>query len=127
MSGVVVKTVLVNGGIKPTKTDISRPGFDLFSNENGTIAPGERKTIKTGVRLCFPNDVFGMIVTRAISSSDDLIDVVSKIVDSSCMDEVIVTLINHSPTTFSYSVGDPIAQFITMRSWFCNFEEAETF
>lgn len=47
--------LLTDDAILPVKAHATDSGFDLFANENVSIAPGETVVVKTGVAVHLPN------------------------------------------------------------------------
>ncbi|XP_054167345.1 uncharacterized protein LOC128964733 [Oppia nitens] len=100
---------LEDGAKLPTKATPDSGCYDLFCNQVGTLAPGERKLIKTGVKMQIPHNCFGKIFSRS-SLAIKGIDVSAGIIDADFTGEILVLLINNSMDNFGYVFGDKIAQ-----------------
>jgi len=49
----------------PVRGSANSAGWDLFSNEDGSIEPGQRHLFKTDLAFQFPPGTYGQIVSRA--------------------------------------------------------------
>lgn len=110
-----MQTVLVS-----TKTDlkfgqdvdVGNAGYDLRANEACTLMPGERKVIKTDIRVEMPCTMVAKIESRSGLAVKG-IDVRGGVIDSNYRG--ILGVILHNTTTsyeFVISVGDRIAQLL---------------
>lgn len=109
--------VLINAAVLPEVAHPGDAGADLRSSEECELAPGERKTIGTGVSIALPDGYVAFIVPRSGLAAKHGITVVNSpgTVDAGYRGEIKVTLLNtdHS-NSFSVAVGDRIAQMIVM-------------
>ena len=63
---VVVKFVkLKKSAATPVRGSSKSAGFDLFSNEDGAIEPGQRRLFKTDLAFQFPPGTYGQLVSRS--------------------------------------------------------------
>ena len=108
-----VKTVNCNARI-PFKSYPGSAGYDIFSIESVTIAPGSRLLIRTGVSLEVPEYYYIRVAPRSGLSVRG-IDVGAGVIDSSYRGEVKVLLINNSKEFYNVQEGDRIAQLIMER------------
>ena len=74
--------------ITPTKAHITDAGYDLYSDEDVCVGPGERKLIKTGISFEIPNGYVGLIWPRSGLSYKKGIDVLGGVIDSGFLDSV---------------------------------------
>jgi dUTP pyrophosphatase len=86
-------------------------GYDLPSLNDEVIHPGERKLIKTGIKMEIPNGMFGKIESRS-SMSKMKIDTKGGVIDSDYRYDVGVFLENNSLINYVIKSGDRIAQII---------------
>jgi len=115
MNTVSVKKLDIDA-LVPSKAHADDAGWDLYSNENGIIYPGDRMVIKTGIALGIPYGYYGRIAPRSGLAVKRGIDVLAGVVDSGYRNEIGVVLINHDPTKqFPITRGDRIAQIIFER------------
>lgn len=105
------------GGKIPTKAHKTDVGYDLYSNENTVVRPGETVKVKTGVCVGFPIGYWGKIFDRSSVGSKGLL-VNAGVIDPSYRGEIIVCLTNLSngsdDDTFIINKGDKIAQMVLM-------------
>lgn len=117
-----LKVKKLNSNAKlPSKAKKGDAGYDLFATSSGTILPGERVMIGTGLAFAIPEGYYGRISPRSGLALKHGIDILAGVVDSLFRGEVNVILINtsgrHEPQTkeFKYNVGDAIAQIIIQK------------
>jgi dUTP pyrophosphatase len=108
-----VKTLNYDARI-PYKSYPGSAGYDIFSIESVTIAPGSRLLIRTGVSLEVPEYYYIRVAPRSGLSVRG-IDVGAGVIDSSYRGEVKVLLINNSKEFYNVQEGDRIAQLIMER------------
>lgn len=109
--------VLINAAVLPEVAHPGDAGADLRSTEECVLAPGERKTIGTGVSIALPDGYVAFIVPRSGLAAKHGITVVNSpgTVDAGYRGEIRVTLLNTDLShSFSIAVGDRIAQMIVM-------------
>jgi dUTP pyrophosphatase len=97
------------------QTELSA-GFDIPSNENYTLKPGEFKVIKTNLKLLVPDDnckfIELQIRSRSGLAAKHGVCVLNSpgTIDLDYKGEIGVILINHSKIDFQIKIGDRIAQ-----------------
>ena len=94
----------------PAKPDPTAAGYTIFASEDGTLAAGDSAQIHTQIVIRVPEDTCGHLVP--LTSSAGGIHINTVIVDRSTSDELIVHAFNFGGDTWSWKVGDPIAQLI---------------
>lgn len=97
-----------NNLVKPEHGNV---GYDLRSNEDTVILPGEQRKVKTGVILEIPNSFFGFIRDRSSITLEQL-HVQAGIIDPSYRGEIVVILYSSRITPFILHEGERIAQLI---------------
>lgn len=90
-------------------------GFDLFSREELTLAPGERGQAKTGIALAIPEGFVGLIWDKSGISHKGGIKTLGGVVDSGYRGEVMVGLINLGKEAYTFRKGDKVAQMLIQR------------
>jgi dUTP pyrophosphatase len=95
----------------------SRPGdagYDLRCVEAFTLAPGERRTVPTGVAIALPDGVAGLVVPRSGLAARHGLSVVNGpgLVDPNYRGELRVVLVNLGDEDFAAAAGDRIAQLL---------------
>ena len=91
-------------------------GMDLYSVESLTLEPGERKLVKTGLKLQLPPNTEAQIRPKsglALKKGITLLNTPGT-VDEGYRGEVGVILINHSKEVYPVEIGQKIAQMVIM-------------
>jgi len=96
----------------PTRGRTKSAAYDLYSTEDYTLRPMERKLFKTGLSIAIPQGMYGRIAPRSGLAFKDGIDVLAGVVDEDYRGDVGVILINFGTTEKQFKVGDRIAQLI---------------
>ena len=97
-------------------------GMDLYSVENTTIEPGERKTVKTGLAISLPKGFEAQVRPKSGLASNSGITVLNTpgTVDSCYRGEIMVIMANLGKQPYKVEKGKKIAQMVIARV-----EEAE--
>lgn len=96
----------------------SDAGADLAIAEDCTLAPGERKLVRTGIALAIPDGWVGLVHPRSGLAARHGITIVNApgTVDAGYRGEILVCLLNTDGTTpVRLSKGDLIAQLVFQR------------
>ncbi|WNM25708.1 dUTP diphosphatase [Demequina capsici] len=104
-------------------------GADLTTRIAVTLAPGERATVPTGVRIALPDGYVAFVHPRSGLASRHGVTVVNApgTVDAGYRGEIAVTLLNtDAGEPISFEVGDRIAQLVIQRVERARFVEVET-
>jgi dUTP pyrophosphatase len=107
--------VLIGSGQVPEYSHPGDAGADLHAAEAAELAPGERATVGTGVRIALPDGFVGFVVPRSGLAAKHGITIVNSpgTVDAGYRGEIRVTLLNtDTSASYSVAVGDRIAQLI---------------
>jgi len=97
----------------PTKTNELDAGWDLYSTQQVTIAPGCRQLISTGIALEIPPGYVGLIWPRSGLSVKKGCDVLAGVIDSPYRGEIKVCLQNCDKIeNIEINPGDRIAQIL---------------
>lgn len=97
--------------ILPSRAHSTDVGLDIYSLENGEVAPGEGKVFSTGVAGEFTPYYVGMLTDRS-SMAKKGFKLAGGIVDPGYTGELKVVLRNISSKTLSIIKGDRIAQLL---------------
>jgi len=92
-------------------------GLDLSSVERVTIAPGERRTVATGLAVAIPPGYAGFVQPRSGLAAQHGITIVNSpgLIDAGYRGELRVVLLNTDPVEqFVIEVGDRIAQLVIL-------------
>lgn len=120
--------------IKRLDTDLPLPryahegdaGLDLYSSEDCTIEPGERRLIGTGIAVAIPEGHAGFVQPRsglAIKQGLSLVNTPG-LIDAHYRGEIKVIAINLDPATpIEVRRGDKIAQLVIQPISRCELDE----
>jgi len=103
------------GATLPSRAHPGDAGLDLHALEGGTLAPGARRTVTTGLALEIPQGQAGLVLPRSGLAARSGIALVNApgLIDAGYRGEVRVLLLNTDPAqTFTWSAGDRIAQLV---------------
>ena len=114
-----VKILRLNDSVRlPHKATEYAAGFDLCSNdkENIIIKPGERKFIRTGLKMEIPSGYAGFIYARSgLGCKYGIVPCnCVGVIDSDYRGEIMVCLYNHSNEDFEVRYQYNIAQIVFM-------------
>ena len=118
------KIVLLNSDSRyPTKSHVTDAGYDLFSTEDVSLQPLQRKVVKTGIKLSIPAGFYGRIAPRSGLAVKNGVDVLAGVIDSGYNGEIGVVLINTDKfESVSLPKSSRIAQLIFEKCEDMNFE-----
>ena len=116
--------VLITGDsdLLPSYAKPGDAGADLRASESGSIAPGERVMVPTGINIALPYGYVGLVHPRSGLAAKHGITVLNTpgTIDSGYRGEIQVILLNTSNDAFTYQRGERIAQLVIQR-----YEKAE--
>jgi dUTP pyrophosphatase len=101
----------------PAAAYVDDAGLDLSSIEQVTLAPGERRTVGTGLAVAIPPGYAGFVQPRSGLAANRGITVVNSpgLIDAGYRGELRVVLLNTDPVEeFAVEVGDRIAQLVIL-------------
>ena len=103
-------------------------GMDLYSADEGTLAPGEFKLFSTGVKLAIPDGHEIQIRPRSGLALKHGISIVNApgTIDAGYRGMVGVVLINMGKETYNVKKGDRIAQMVAKKVEQAEIMEVET-
>jgi dUTP pyrophosphatase len=96
----------------PKRATEGSAGYDIASDEDVVIDPGERSLVKTGFSVRVPDGTYGRVAPRSGLAVKHGIDVLAGVIDRDYTGEVGVVLINHGDVSFEVKRGDRIAQLV---------------
>jgi dUTP pyrophosphatase len=105
---------LNNNFILPKYAHDGDAGLDLFSTDDISLSPGERKKVGCGFSIAIPEGFLGAIAPRSGLAIEYGVTVLNSwgVVDSSYRGEISVILINLSNDKVMLKKGSKIAQLI---------------
>lgn len=95
-------------------------GLDIFSVEDVVLKSGERKRIRTGIRMELPEDYAGLVWDKSGIAFNEGIKTMGGVVDSGYRGEILVVLVNLGKNSYEIKRGQKIAQLLIQK-----IEEAE--
>jgi dUTP pyrophosphatase len=101
--------------VLPTRSHPGDAGLDLRAVEGGTLAPGERAGVGTGIAVEIPHGQGGLVLPRSGLAARHGIALVNApgLIDAGYRGELRVLLLNtDSAESFTWSAGDRIAQLV---------------
>lgn len=99
----------------PKKAYCSDAGYDVSSNQELVIEPGQRAAVSTGIAVQCNVGYYTRVAPRSGMAARSGIDVLAGVIDSSYEGEIKVILVNHGQEPFKISLGDRIAQLIVTK------------
>ncbi len=118
-------TKLSNLATLPQQMREHDAAFDLYSIEDYTLEPWERKLFKTNIALAIPVGWYGRIAPRSGLAYKHGIDVLWWVIDSAYRGDIWVILYNTSKEAFAIEAGFRIAQMIIEKCAQCEREVVE--
>lgn len=103
-------------------------GADIRASEHAIIGAGQRKLVKTGIKLALPEDVVALVHPRSGLALKHGITVLNApgTIDSNYRGEIGVILHNTSHEIFNVEPGDRIAQLVFQRVLSVEFEQVDS-
>lgn len=98
----------------PKRAYQSDAGFDLFTPENFTILPRERKTIPLGLSMEIPVGYAGLLLDKSSLSHKHGIETFGGVIDAGYRGQIHAGLINLSDTPYTFKKGEKIIQMLVM-------------
>ncbi len=104
-------------------------GMDLHAAEGVTLEPGQRHTVRCGIRIAVPYGWVGLIHPRSGLSSKHGITVINTpgTIDAGYRGEIHVPLVNLSDASFRVERGARIAQLLLQEVGLAQVVEVEDF
>ncbi len=99
----------------PVRAYTDDAGLDLYSNEECFLAPGERRTMKTGVALAIPTGYVGLIWDKSGIASKAGIKTMGGVIDAAYRGEIGVVVVNLSSAVYKIEKGAKISQILIQK------------
>jgi len=111
----------------PARGTAGSAGVDLRARHRGTLQPGERALVPTGIKVAVPEGHVGDLRPRSGTAFRNGVTVLNApgTIDSDYRGEVAALLINHGAEPFTWNRGDRIAQFVVVKADMSEWEEVE--
>lgn len=122
----MIKVMLDDGAIMPTKAHEDDAGFDLYTPQGFTIAGNahyvsysecrlqlSNMTIDTGVHVAIPKGYVGMVKSKSgLNVKHGL--TAEGVIDAGYTGSIVVKLYNHHERPHEFKAGEKIAQLVIM-------------
>ncbi len=130
MTNVEVLISTTDDGVPmPSYAHAGDAGADLTTREAITLAPGERRTVRTGVRIALPAGYAAFVHPRSGLAARHGVTIVNApgTVDAGYRGEISVTLLNtDAHESVDFAIGDRIAQLVIQPVAKARFVHVET-
>lgn len=100
-------------------------GLDIFSAEETVVKAGERKNIKTGIKMELPEGFVGLVWDKSGLALKNGIKTMAGVIDSGYRGEIEIVLVNLSDQNFKIEKGQKIAQMLVQKIEQAEIEEAQ--
>ncbi|MCX6712842.1 MAG: dUTP diphosphatase [Candidatus Vogelbacteria bacterium] len=87
-------------------------GLDLFAHGDFTLAPGERVSVPTGIKMAIPEGYVGLVWDKSGLAFKNGLKTLGGVVDSGYRGEIKICFLNLSNEPFEFKKGDKIAQML---------------
>ena len=98
--------------ILPSRGSSSAAGLDLYSIEPVSLAPNERRLVRTGLAVAIPDGFYGRIAPRSGLATKHGVDVLAGVIDADYRGEIQCLLHNTSDETVELPAQTKICQLI---------------
>lgn len=109
-----IPATITRPDLTPTKAHPTDAGIDLRAATTGTLHPGDRATIPTGLKLALPTGQVALVLDRSGLAATHGITHMAGVVDAGYRGEIRVVLHNTSNHPWTWEVGDRIAQLLIL-------------
>ncbi len=109
----------------PNYAHIGDAGMDLFACEEVALAPGERRLVPIGIKLEIPEGFVGLVWDKSGLATNHGLSTIAGVIDSGYRGELKVALINLSQETYTFAIGDKVAQLLIQPVSQCDIVETE--
>ena len=90
-------------------------GMDIFSAEETIIKAGERKSVRTGIKMGLPEGFAGLVWDKSGLALKNGIKTMAGVIDSGYRGEIGIVLINLGQSDFKIEKGQKIAQMLVQK------------
>jgi dUTP pyrophosphatase len=102
-------------------------GLDIYSIEDYTLKPGERKTFRTGISYELEPGYVSLIWDKSGLASKHGIKTMGGVIEYTYRGELLIVLLNTSDKEYHFEVGDKIAQMLIQPITTAIVEESDDF
>ena len=111
---------IMDGAIIPFYAHKGDAGLDIFSAENVMLGAGERKRVKTGIKIELPKGCVGLVWDKSGIALNEGVKIMGGVIDSGYRGEILIVLVNLGKNSYGIKRGQKIAQLLIQK-----IEEAE--
>ena len=90
-------------------------GMDLYSVEDMVLAPGERRSVPTGIAIALPDGYVSLVWDKSGPSHKFGVKTLGGVLDSGYRGEYLIGLVNLGQETFEIRKGQKIAQLLIQK------------
>ena len=98
--------------VLPTRGSLSAAGLDLYSIEDTSLHPRERRLIRTGLAVAIPPGFYGRLAPRSGLAVEKGIDVLAGVIDADYRGEIGCLLYNTGDEIIDLPAQTKICQLI---------------
>jgi dUTP pyrophosphatase len=98
--------------ILPSRGSEFAAGLDIYTIEDLTIEPGERRLARTGLAVAIPEGYYGRIAPRSGLATKNGLDTLAGVIDADYRGEIGCLLYNAGSETIQLLLGSKICQLI---------------
>lgn len=109
----------------PTRAHHDDAGMDVYSVEDLTLRPEERRAIRTGIAMAIPSGYVGLIWDKSGVAAKSGVKTMGGVIDAGYRGEIQVVMRNLSTEDFVIEKGSKIAQMLIQRVELPEIEEAD--
>lgn len=108
-----VKILKIDPEVKmPGYANPGDAGMDFYSAEEAVIKPGERKVVKTGIKMAIPGGYVGLVWDKSGLAAKKGVKTMAGVIDAGYRGEVGIVLHNLGNEDFSVEKNMKIAQML---------------
>jgi len=96
----------------PTFAHATDAGLDLCTVGDVTLAPGERKSIATGIAMAIPEGYVGLVWDKSGIAHKGGLKTLGGVIDAGYRGEIFVGLLNTSDVPYTFAAGHKVAQIL---------------
>lgn len=116
---------VLNEAIIPHYAHQGDAGLDIFSAEETVIKAGERKNIRTGVKMEMPEGFVGLVWDKSGLALKNGLKTMAGVIDACYRGEIGIVLANLSEQDYKIEKGQKIAQMIIQKVERAEIEETQ--
>lgn len=110
-----IEITVTDTDLTPRRAHATDAGYDLCADTDCLLAPGERLTVGTGVRIALPAGMYAQVQDRSGLAARSGITTLGGVIDAGYTGEVRVVLVNTGCDSVAFLCGDRIAQLVVHR------------